>query len=71
MIIEVTEFLVKQEHIGDNGTKFDAWTIMHTSDPLRAVLEANCMKYQGRPLGPVKEIKLEQYPQWVENHEHI
>lgn len=70
MFVTITEFIVLQEHIGDNGGRFDAWSFKQTSDPIRAVLEANEDLYRGRPLGKVKKIKLEQHTKWVEENEY-
>lgn len=66
IIVTVTEQMVLQAHQGDKGCWFDAWTITRTSDPVRAVLEANASKYRGRPLGKVKQVKMHQYQKWVE-----
>lgn len=67
MFVTVTEYFVLQEHTGENGGKFDAWSCQETTDVLRAVLEANESLYCGRPLGKVKQIKLEQYTRWIED----
>lgn len=57
----VTEYLVMQSHLGDNGTYFDAWTFIEETDILKAVQLAQEMVYNGESLGKVKKIKLEQY----------
>lgn len=67
MLVTTTEYFVLQEHTGDNGGKFDAWSCQETSDVLRAVLEANEASYRGRRLGKVKQIKLEQYTRRIED----
>lgn len=57
----VTEYLVMQPHLGDNGTYFDAWSFIEEIDIIKAVQLAQEMVYNRRPLGKVKQIKLEQY----------
>lgn len=57
----VTEYLVMQSHLGDNGTYFDAWSVMHETDIIKAVQMAQEMMYNGEFLGKVKKVKLEQY----------
>lgn len=57
----VTEYLVMQSHLGDNGTYFDAWTFIEETDIIKAVQLAQEMVYNGECLGKVKQIKLEQY----------
>lgn len=52
------EQVVKQIHIGDNGTEFEAWTCTNETDPVKAVLIANKSLYRKRKLGIVTEIKL-------------
>lgn len=57
----VTEYLVMQSHKGVNGTYFDAWSVIHETDIIKAVQLAQEMIYNGERLGKVKAIKLEQY----------
>ena len=57
----VTEYLVMQSHLGDNGTYFDAWSFIEETDIIKAVQLAQEMVYNGQPLGKVKRIKLERY----------
>jgi hypothetical protein len=57
----ITEYLVMQSHKGANGTYFDAWTLIHEPDILKAVQLAEEMIYNGELLGKVKSVKLRQF----------
>lgn len=52
------EYAVLQSHLGANGTWFDAWSFIETSDPVKAVLLAQEKTYNKATLGKVKKIKL-------------
>lgn len=56
------EYACLQSHLGDNGTWFDAWSFIETSDPLKAVLLAQEKTYNKTLIGKVKKIELYSTP---------
>lgn len=52
------EQAVLQEHTGDNGKPFDAWSLSGTADPIKSILQARKQKYNGILLGEPKKLEL-------------